>query len=119
MVSDSTKPSAVLKALQIGYTGFICFHHAMVDSIEEIFKLLPRFEDIEELLQNEAEARYILKRAADYFEKSNSNGEEEEISYLIRALVDKTWERIHSGHFSSVSLTIRKIYALGCYFKVI
>ncbi|EDW18074.1 bifunctional peptidase and arginyl-hydroxylase JMJD5 [Drosophila mojavensis] len=90
----------------------------MVDSIEQIFKLLPRFEDIEELLQNEAEARYILKRAADYFQNSHLNGEEEEISYLVRGLVDKTWERIHSGHFSSVPVTVRKIYALACYFKI-
>lgn len=89
----------------------------MVDSIDHIVKLLPRFADIEELLQNEVEAKYILKRAADYFGNPHSNGEE--ISYLICALVDKNWEHIHSGHFSSVPVTIRKIYALGCYFKVI
>ncbi|KAM8709658.1 hypothetical protein ACLKA7_016464 [Drosophila subpalustris] len=90
-------------------------------SLLELSKLLPHFVDIEELLENEVEARYVLKRAADYFEKlqlesSRENGKE--VSYLVQALVDKNWERIHSGHFSCVSLTIRKIYALGCYFKI-
>ncbi|XP_034483358.1 bifunctional peptidase and arginyl-hydroxylase JMJD5 [Drosophila innubila] len=92
-------------------------------SLSELTKLLPHFVDIANLLGNEVEARYILKRAADHFEKlqleSRRNEEdEEEVSYLVQALVDKYWERIHSGHFSSVSLTIRKIYALGCYFKI-
>ncbi|KRF84388.1 bifunctional peptidase and arginyl-hydroxylase JMJD5 isoform X1 [Drosophila virilis] len=97
---------------------------AVEASLLELAKLLPRFEDIVELLENEVEARYILRRAADHFAKRQAidqlnRPEEEEISYLIHALVDKNWERIHSGHFSSVPLTIRKIYALGCYFKQI
>ncbi|XP_032592462.1 bifunctional peptidase and arginyl-hydroxylase JMJD5 isoform X3 [Drosophila grimshawi] len=87
----------------------------------ELIKLLPRFADIEALLEHEIEARYILKRAADHLElgKLEGSSSSEEISYLIGALVDKHWERIHSGHFSSVPLVIRKVYALGCYFKII
>lgn len=97
---------------------------AVEASLLELAKLLPRFEDIAELLENEVEARYILRRAADHFAKQHAIDqldrlEEEEIAYLIHALVDKNWERIHSGHFSCVPLKIRKIYALGCYFKVI
>jgi len=90
-------------------------------SLLELTELLPHFVDIENLLENEVEARYILKRAADHFEKHTTNrtDDEEEVSYLVQALVDKNWERIHSGHFSNVPLTIRRIYALGCYFKVI
>ncbi|KAH8376415.1 hypothetical protein KR200_007769 [Drosophila serrata] len=89
----------------------------------ELLKLLPCWEDIEDLLQDELEARYILKKATSHMEKlqigiSGGDSEEEEIKYLICALVDRNWERIHTGHFSSVPLSIRKIYAIGCYFKI-
>nr|XP_016994173.2 LOW QUALITY PROTEIN: bifunctional peptidase and arginyl-hydroxylase JMJD5 [Drosophila takahashii] len=86
----------------------------------ELLKLLPRWVDIENVIQNEVEARYILKRATDYMENFASRGdfEEEEIRYLICALVDRNWERIHTGHFSRVPLITRKIYAIGCYFKI-
>lgn len=85
--------------------------------------MLPRWVDIEDLLQDEVEARYILKKATTHMERIQSeipggDSEQEEIRYLICALVDRNWERIHTGHFSSVSLSIRKIYAIGCYFKV-
>ncbi|KAH8415471.1 hypothetical protein KR222_000326 [Zaprionus bogoriensis] len=90
-------------------------------SLVELSRLLPRFAHIEKLLEHEPEARYILKRAAAQLEQlpaSRDAVEEEEVSYLIVALVDKQWERIHSGHFSGVPLSIRKIYALGCYYKI-
>ncbi|XP_017127682.1 bifunctional peptidase and arginyl-hydroxylase JMJD5 [Drosophila elegans] len=86
----------------------------------ELTKLLPRWVDIERVVQNEIEARYILKKAIDFTEKLNSSGDsqEEETRYLIDALVDRNWERIHTGHFSKVPLSTRKIYAIGCYFKI-
>ncbi|KAH8349790.1 hypothetical protein KR084_006121 [Drosophila pseudotakahashii] len=86
----------------------------------ELTKLLPRWEDIENVIKDEVEARYILKRATDYLKNFQSRGdsEEEETRYLICALVDRNWERIHTGHFSRVPLTTRKIYAIGCYFKI-
>lgn len=90
----------------------------------ELAQLLPRFGDIEKHLEHEQEARYILKRADDKLLSllkrcSRDVDQQEEVAYLIIALVDKQWERIHCGHFSSVPLTIRKIYALGCYYKVL
>lgn len=93
-------------------------------SLLELAQLLPHFADIDQLLEHELEARYILKRAADQLQRllhsrKRDADQEEEVAYLLIALVDKQWERIHSGHFSSVPLCIRKIYALGCYFKVI
>lgn len=92
----------------------------MDPTLLQLAKLLPRLEDVESLLDNEVEARYILKKAIGFMENCESfKGEdEEEIRYLICALVDRNWERIHTGHFSSVPLNIRKIYAIGCYFKV-
>lgn len=92
-------------------------------SLIELAQFLPRFGEIEKLLEHEVEARYILKRATDQLQSLLDSRErdveqEEEVAYLIIALVDKQWERIHSGHFSSVPLTTRKIYALGCYYKV-
>ncbi|XP_030372279.1 bifunctional peptidase and arginyl-hydroxylase JMJD5 [Scaptodrosophila lebanonensis] len=88
----------------------------------ELSKLLPTFESIEKLLQNEVEARYILKSAAQLMGKlqvtANLGTDTEQVAYLIRALVEKYWERIHSGHFSKVPLTTRQIYALGCYYKI-
>jgi len=86
----------------------------------ELTKLLPRWVDIENVIQSEVEARYIFKRATDYIENFQSSGDsgEEETRYLICALVDRNWERIHTGHFSRVPLNTRKIYAIGCYFKV-
>ncbi|KAH8240182.1 hypothetical protein KR032_011957 [Drosophila birchii] len=92
-------------------------------SLLELKKLLPRWVDIEDLLQDELEARYILKKATSQMEKqqtgnSGEDSEEEETRYLICALVDRNWERIHTGHFSSVPLSVRKIYAIGCYFKI-
>ncbi|XP_002067999.2 lysine-specific demethylase 8 [Drosophila willistoni] len=99
---------------------------AMEAVILELAKLFPRFVDIDgDLLRHNVEARYILKRAADYVEsleyhtKDGTDTNEEEIRYLIQALVDINWERIHTGHFSNVSLPVRKIYALGCYFKIL
>lgn len=93
-------------------------------SLVELAQLLPRYVDIEQILEHELEARYILKRAADQLQRllnsrKRDAEQEEEVAYLLIALVDKQWERIHSGHFSNVPLTIRKIYALGCYYKVI
>lgn len=93
-------------------------------SLVALVQLLPRYVDIEQLLEHELEARYILKRAADQLQRllnsrKRDAEQEEEVAYLLIALVDKQWERIHSGHFSNVPLTIRKIYALGCYYKVI
>nr|XP_016934853.1 bifunctional peptidase and arginyl-hydroxylase JMJD5 [Drosophila suzukii] len=86
----------------------------------ELTKLLPRWVDIENVIQSEVEARYIFKRATDYIENFQSSGDsgEEETRYLICALVDRNWERIHTGHFSRVPLNTRKIYAIGCYFKI-
>ncbi|XP_017136129.1 bifunctional peptidase and arginyl-hydroxylase JMJD5 [Drosophila miranda] len=86
-----------------------------------LLELFPRFVDLKDLLQNEVEARYILKKATDFLERIKSKGtagEDEEIRYLICALVDRNWERIHTGHFSNVPLTIRKIYAIACFFKI-
>ncbi|ALC43540.1 CG13902, partial [Drosophila busckii] len=90
----------------------------------DLIKLLPRFSDIEQLLTNEVEAHYILQRSAAYMQNVQLTTEldenaGEEIGYLVRALVDRSWERIHSGHFSNVPLNIRKIYALACYYKII
>ncbi|XP_016989230.1 bifunctional peptidase and arginyl-hydroxylase JMJD5 [Drosophila rhopaloa] len=83
-------------------------------------KLLPRWKDIENVIQDEVEARYILKRATDHMENLQSRGDSqaEESRYLVCALVDRNWERIHTGHFSQVPLITRKIYALACYFKI-
>ncbi|XP_041449737.1 bifunctional peptidase and arginyl-hydroxylase JMJD5 [Drosophila obscura] len=87
-----------------------------------LLELFPHYADLEDFLQNEVEARYILKKATDCLERikksSRKAGEDEEIRYLICALVDRNWERIHTGHFSSVPLTIRKIYAIACFFKI-
>ncbi|XP_034107335.1 bifunctional peptidase and arginyl-hydroxylase JMJD5 isoform X1 [Drosophila albomicans] len=88
-------------------------------TLVELAKLLPQFADIEHVLQPpEVEARYILKRAAKHFEQLEANEDREELGYLVEALVDKSWERIHSGHFSQVPLTTRQIYALGCFYKI-
>ncbi|KAH8380032.1 hypothetical protein KR009_008565 [Drosophila setifemur] len=95
----------------------------MDSSFLELIKFLPRWGNIEDLLQDEIEARYILKKGTTYMERirsgdSNGDSEEEETRYLMCALVDRNWERIHTGHFSRVPLAIRKIYAIGCYFKI-
>ncbi|KAH8317183.1 hypothetical protein KR074_000694 [Drosophila pseudoananassae] len=92
----------------------------MDPTLLKLAQLLPRLEDVEDLLENEVEARYILKKAISFMEKweSYKRDDEEEIRYLVSALVDRNWERIHTGHFSSVPLNIRKIYAIGCYFKI-
>ncbi|KAH8371520.1 hypothetical protein KR093_007840 [Drosophila rubida] len=93
---------------------------AVDKSLLQLAKLLPEFEDIQHVLpQQEIEARYILQRAAKHFKQLYSmNDDVEELGYLVEALVDKNWERIHSGHFSQVPLTTRQIYALGCYYKI-
>ncbi|KAH8302757.1 hypothetical protein KR044_010579 [Drosophila immigrans] len=89
-------------------------------SLVELAKLLPRFADIEHVLQkNEVEARYILQRVAKHFEQlQEASGNREELGYLVEALVDRSWERIHSGHFSQVAQTTRQIYAIACYYKI-
>ncbi|XP_017066420.1 bifunctional peptidase and arginyl-hydroxylase JMJD5 [Drosophila eugracilis] len=86
----------------------------------DLTKLFPRWADIENVVQNEVEARYILKRATEFMEnfRFREDSSEEDIGYLISALVDRYWERIHTGHFSNVPLVTRKIYSIGCYFKI-
>ncbi|EDX00825.1 bifunctional peptidase and arginyl-hydroxylase JMJD5 [Drosophila yakuba] len=86
----------------------------------ELTKLLPRWVDLENVVQDDVEARYILKRAADHLAniQSSRDSGEEETGYLVGALVDRSWERIHTGHFSQVPLATRKIYAIACCFKI-
>lgn len=86
----------------------------------ELTQLLPRWVDLENVVRGEVEARYILKRAADHLANLRSGGDSgaEETGYLVGALVDRNWERIHTGHFSQVPLVTRKIYAITCCFKV-
>ncbi|XP_065361023.1 bifunctional peptidase and arginyl-hydroxylase JMJD5 [Calliphora vicina] len=96
----------------------------MQENIKKLINLLPHLEDIEAILLNENEAKYILNKAI-YVLHSNSleietvNDEFEEATFLVQALVDKCWERIHTGHFSEVPLEIRKIYALANYIKIL
>ncbi|XP_017059109.1 bifunctional peptidase and arginyl-hydroxylase JMJD5 [Drosophila ficusphila] len=92
----------------------------MDPTLLELTKLLPRLVDIENVIQDEVESRYILKRAIDHVEnlQSRRDSSEEETRYLLCALVDRNRERIHTGHFSSVPLSTRKTYAIGCYFKI-
>ncbi|XP_011182789.2 bifunctional peptidase and arginyl-hydroxylase JMJD5 [Zeugodacus cucurbitae] len=91
----------------------------MADNLE-IYKYLPKYKEIENILENEAEANYILRLATANVEKANSKVYEynEEVYYLVSSLADKCWERIHTGHFSAVPLEVRKIYALSNYFKI-
>ncbi|XP_033157988.1 bifunctional peptidase and arginyl-hydroxylase JMJD5 [Drosophila mauritiana] len=86
----------------------------------ELTQLLPRWVDLENVVRGEVEARYILKRAADHLANLGSGGDSgaEETGYLVGALVDRNWERIHTGHFSQVPLATRKIYAIACCFKI-
>lgn len=86
----------------------------------EIYKYLPTYNEIRNILENEPEANYILRLATADIENVNSKEYEcnEEVCYLISSLADKCWERIHTGHFSVVPSEVRKIYALSNYFKV-
>ncbi|XP_067647599.1 bifunctional peptidase and arginyl-hydroxylase JMJD5 [Eurosta solidaginis] len=77
---------------------------------------LPKREEIRHILQNEPEANYIISRAIADVEHMNVFNEE--VYYLVNSLADKCWERIHTGHFSAVPLSVRKIYALANYYKI-
>lgn len=94
-----------------------------MDYIKSLINLLPRFEDITELLENDAEAKYILQKAIKVLEKStfenSQNADEvEESAFLVEALVDKCCERIYTGSFAEVPLAERQTYTLACYFNV-
>ncbi|XP_023293664.2 bifunctional peptidase and arginyl-hydroxylase JMJD5 isoform X1 [Lucilia cuprina] len=96
----------------------------MQENITNLLNLLPNLEDINKICLKENEANYILKKAsidllANSLDKETSPDEIEETAFLVQSLVDKCWERIHTGHFSKVPLEIRKIYALACYFKIL
>ncbi|XP_004525826.1 lysine-specific demethylase 8 [Ceratitis capitata] len=85
----------------------------------KIREYLPKYEQIKNILENEPEANYILQMAAADIEKPLVTGEfNEEMYYLICSLTDKCWERIHTGHFSEVSLDVRKTYTLANYYKI-
>ncbi|KAM7359100.1 uncharacterized protein ACRADG_003820 isoform 2-T3 [Cochliomyia hominivorax] len=94
----------------------------MPKHIEKLMNLLPNLKEINEILLNENEAKYIFNKTLDVLHTETTgnameNNDLEEVSFLIQALVDRCWERIHTGHFSEVSIELRKIYALACYFK--
>ena len=96
----------------------------MEENIKKLLNLLPEFEELKDIVKNENEAKFILKKTLDTLQFNpldnvNILEDTEEVSFLIEALVDRFWERIHTGHFSEVPLEIRKIYAVACYLKVI
>lgn len=96
----------------------------MQTNIQKLINLLPNINEIEKILTNEHEAKYILNKSIQVLQKyklakETDSDNMEEAMFLIQALVDKCWERIHTGHFSEVSIEIRKIYGLTCYFKVL
>lgn len=95
-----------------------------MNNLIKLSKLLPKYDDIKNVCSQEAEATYILKLATESMKSIQENPKEaletdaEEVSYLLQCLVDKCWERIHTGHFSEVPLPVRKIYAIANYYKV-
>uniref|UniRef100_A0A1A9ZF00 JmjC domain-containing protein n=1 Tax=Glossina pallidipes TaxID=7398 RepID=A0A1A9ZF00_GLOPL len=94
-----------------------------MENLEELQDLLPKYEEIEEILIKNPEANYIislaLKVLKDFVRNSDKTSEQwEESSYLIQALVDKCWESIHTDHFSKIPLHVRQIYSIACYLKI-
>lgn len=95
----------------------------MQESIRKLINSVPHLDEIEKILLCENEAKFILKKALEVVQLNPLENEilcdeVEEAAFLVQALVDKCWERIHTGHFSEVSIQIRQIYSLGCYLKV-
>ncbi|XP_061392789.1 bifunctional peptidase and arginyl-hydroxylase JMJD5 [Musca vetustissima] len=94
-----------------------------MDIVNKLINLLPQYEEIKELIKLNPEAQFILKKTIETLKEKlnqNSNADDtEECYFLVQALVDKCWEEIHTGHFSEVSLDVRKTYALGCFCKII
>lgn len=92
-----------------------------MEVVLELINLLPQHNEIENIVQNKPEAKYMLKNSLDSLQAFALKKREDEIEesyFLVQALVDKCWEEIHTGHFSEVPVETRKIYALGCYCKV-
>ena len=94
-----------------------------MDFVLKISKLLPNKSDIQNISAHNSEAAYILLKAIDSVSKlmsKTSNADEiaEEAFFLIESLVDKCWEQLNTGHFSTVPLNLRKIYAISNYFRV-
>lgn len=94
-----------------------------MENLEELQDLLPKYEEIEEILIKNPEANYIISLALKVLEDfvrnlDKTNEQWEESSYLIQALVDKCWESIHTDHFSKIPLHVRQIYSIACYLKV-
>ncbi|XP_013117771.2 bifunctional peptidase and arginyl-hydroxylase JMJD5 isoform X1 [Stomoxys calcitrans] len=97
-----------------------------MDTITKLTKFLPSFEEIQDILNDNPTAKYMLKKTleslAAYNNKNNKHintSELEECSFLVQALVDKTWEEIHTGNFSLVPINVRKTYALACYCRIV
>ncbi|KAL9907764.1 jumonji domain containing 5 [Glossina fuscipes fuscipes] len=88
-----------------------------MENLEELQDLLPKYEEIEEILLKNPEANYVISLALKVL-KDKTSEQWEESSYLIQALVDKCWESIHTDHFSKIPLYVRQIYSIACYLKI-
>uniref|UniRef100_A0A1A9W7P4 JmjC domain-containing protein n=1 Tax=Glossina brevipalpis TaxID=37001 RepID=A0A1A9W7P4_9MUSC len=100
----------------------LCSANAM-ENLEELFNLLPKYLEIKDILLKNSEANYIISLALEilknFIQNVNKTIEEwEESSYLIQALIDKSWETIHTDHFGKVPLYVRQIYSIACYLKI-
>ncbi|XP_075163455.1 jumonji domain containing 5 [Haematobia irritans] len=92
----------------------------MENAVEQLKNLLPNFDEIKDILKHSAEAEYIVKKTLDVLAcQVKGSDEMEECSFLIQALIDKSWEEIHTGQFSLVPLEVRKTYSLACYCKIL